>query len=304
LDNTQATLSAQLSTVQMLHSQALDKLSANPTQANHLLSIERQQKVKESLYLFLLQKREENELSQAFTAYNTRIIAEPWGSSAPTSPQRNKILMIAFGLALALPAAFFIIRENVNSKVRGRKDLENLSVPYVGELPLWKPKKDEEKEPGYHIVVKQHKRDITNEAFRVVRTNLEFMTSSALNAPLGTHPSIVVMFTSFNPGSGKTFVCANLGASFGIRGNKAICIDLDLRRGSLSQIVGSPKQGLTNYLGGQTDSYKELIVHHQLNTTEEQGNGSLREIVKRLPSISCRWERCLPTPPNCSTRRS
>ena len=274
LDNTQATLSAQLSTVQMLHSQALDKLSANPTQANHLLSIERQQKVKESLYLFLLQKREENELSQAFTAYNTRIIAEPWGSSAPTSPQRNKILMIAFGLALALPAAFFIIRENVNSKVRGRKDLENLSVPYVGELPLWKPKKDEEKEPGYHIVVKQHKRDITNEAFRVVRTNLEFMTSSALNAPLGTHPSIVVMFTSFNPGSGKTFVCANLGASFGIRGNKAICIDLDLRRGSLSQIVGSPKQGLTNYLGGQTDSYKELIVHHQLNTTEEQGNGS------------------------------
>jgi capsular exopolysaccharide synthesis family protein len=272
LDNTQATLNAQLSTVQMMHSQALDKLSANPTQANHLLSIERQQKVKESLYLFLLQKREENELSQAFTAYNTRIIAEPWGSSQPTSPQRNKILMIAFGLALALPAAFFIIRENSNSKVRGRKDLENLSVPYVGELPLWKPKKKEESSKhGYRIVVQQHKRDIINEAFRVVRTNLDFMIkgqTSMANGQPSTGNAHIIMFTSFNPGSGKTFICANLGATFGIRNSRVICIDLDLRRGSLSEFVGSPKQGLTNYLGGQTDDYKDLIITCSLEEAE------------------------------------
>lgn len=262
LDNTHATLSSQLSSVNSVHSQALGKLSANPTQANHLLSIERQQKVKESLYLFLLQKREENELSQAFTAYNTRIIAEPWGSNSPTSPERNKILMIAFALALALPAAFFILRESMNSKVRGRKDLENLSIPYIGELPLWKPEKDDETtKHGYKIVVQQHKRDITNEAFRVVRTNLEFMVNTEKKSRL-------VMFTSFNPGSGKTFICANLAASFGIRDSKVICVDLDLRRGSLSEFVGSPKQGLTNYLGSQIDDYKPLIVHDEASPVD------------------------------------
>lgn len=281
LDNTQATLNAQLATVQTMHSQAIEKLSANPNQANHLLSIERQQKVKESLYLFLLQKREENELSQAFTAYNTRIIAEPFGSGAPTSPERNKILAIALALALALPAAFFIIRENTNSKVRGRKDLENLSIPYVGELPLWKPKKnDETSKHGYKIVVQQHKRDIVNEAFRVVRTNLEFMIkgqSLMTNDQSAAVNGRIIMFTSFNPGSGKTFICANLGASLGIRNSKVICIDLDLRRGSLSEFVDSPKHGLTSFLGGRTDNYKELIVHQPLVMAEVEGNDEAKE---------------------------
>lgn len=285
LDNTQATLNAQLANVQMMHSQAINKLSENPNQANHLLSIERQQKVKESLYLFLLQKREENELSQAFTAYNTRIIAEPFGSSQPTSPERNKILMIAFALALALPAAFFIIRENSNSKVRGRKDLENLSIPYVGELPLWKPKKtDETSKHGYKIVVQQHKRDIVNEAFRVVRTNLEFMIkgqSLMTNDPSAAVNGRIIMFTSFNPGSGKTFICANLGAALGIRNSKVICIDLDLRRGSLSEFVDSPKHGLTSYLGGRTDNYKELIVHQPLVMAVEESDEGTKEESKQ-----------------------
>ena len=263
LDNTQTTLNAQLSSVQTIHSQAIDKLSANPQQANHLLSIERQQKVKEALYLFLLQKREENELSQAFTAYNTRTIAEPWGSNSPISPDQNRILIIAFAIALGIPAAWFILREMSNTKVRGRKDLENLTIPYVGELPLWKPRKgDEQTDPSCQFVVRQHSRDLTNEAYRVVRTNLEFMTNEEKKCK-------VIMLTSFNPGSGKTFITANLGAAFAIRDSRVICIDLDLRRGSLSEFAGKPKKGLTNYLSGQTDSYQELIVHHALNQNKK-----------------------------------
>ncbi len=264
LDNTQTTLSAQLGAVQAIHSRALGKLSANPQQANHLLSIERQQKVKESLYLFLLQKREENELSQAFTAYNTRIIAEPYGSAAPTTPVRNNILLMAFAIALAIPAVFFILRESMNTKVRGRKDLENLTVPYVGELPLWKPKKGEEvNDEGYRFVVRQHSRDVTNEAYRVVRTNLEFMTNTEKRCK-------IIMLTSFNPGSGKTFIAGNLGASFAIRGSRVICIDLDLRRGSLSEFVDSPKKGLTNYLSGRADDYREFIVHQPLTVKKTE----------------------------------
>ena len=266
LDNAQATLNAQLTSVQAIHGQAMSKLTAAPQQQNHLLSIERQQKVKESLYLFLLQKREENELSQAFSAYNTRIIAEPYGSGAPTAPVSNNILLMALVIALAVPATFFIVRENMNTKVRGRKDLENLTIPYVGELPLWKPKKGEETtDDNYRFVVRQHARDITNEAYRVVRTNLEFMINTEKQCKL-------IMLTSFNPGSGKTFICGNLGASFGIRGSRVICIDLDLRRGSLSEFVNSPKQGLTNYLSGRVDDYKSLIVKVDL-TENDNGDG-------------------------------
>jgi len=268
LDNAQTTLNAQLSSVQSIHSQAIGKLTANPQQANHLLSIERQQKVKEALYLFLLQKREENELSQAFTAYNTRTIAEPWGSNSPISPDRKRILLIAFAIALAIPAAWFILREVSNTKVRGRKDLENLTVPYVGELPLWKPKKGEEDiNSAYHFVVRQHSRDITNEAYRVVRTNLEFMTNEDKQCK-------VIMLTSFNPGSGKTFITANLGASFAIRDSRVICIDLDLRRGSLSEFAGKPKKGLTNYLSGQTDTYQDLIAHIEMNNTKKKDSAA------------------------------
>ena len=273
LDNAQQTLNAQLSSVQAVHGQAMSQLSAAPQQQNHLLSFERQQKVKESLYLFLLQKREENELSQAFTAYNTRIIADPWGSSNPTSPDQNRILLMAFAIALAIPAAFFILREMGNSKVRGRKDLENLTIPYIGELPLWKPKKGEETtDDGYRFVVRQHSRDITNEAYRVVRTNIEFMTNEEKMCK-------VIMLTSFNPGSGKTFICANLGASFAIRDSRVICIDLDLRRGSLSEFASKPKKGLTNYLSGQEENYEDLIVHQPLDEQNEDKPAKVLDIL-------------------------
>ena len=330
LDNAQTTLNAQLASVQAIQGAAISKLTAAPQQQNHLLSIERQQKVKESLYLFLLQKREENELSQAFTAYNTRIIADPWGSNAPTSPDRNRILLFAFAIAMAIPASFFILREMNNSKVRGRKDLENLTIPFVGELPMWKPRKGEELPEGYHFVVRQHSRDITNEAYRVVRTNLEFMMNSASapsaaegssssssssssrvqgskgsrskikdsgapltdnrspltdnrspitdnRSPLTDNPSprgAIIMLTSFNPGSGKTFITANLGASFAIRNSRVICIDLDLRRGSLSEFAGKPKKGLTNFLSGQIENYHDVIVHIDMKGTKGSTSGA------------------------------
>ena len=279
LDNAQATLGAQLSSVQAVHGQAMSKLSAAPQQQNHLLSYERQQKVKESLYLFLLQKREENELSQAFTAYNTRIIAAPWGSNSPTFPDKKRILLIAFAIAIAIPAAFFILREMNNSKVRGRKDLENLTIPYVGELPLWKPKKGEETtDDDYRFVVRQHSRDITNEAYRVVRTNLEFMTNQEKQCK-------IIMLTSFNPGSGKTFITGNLGASFAILDSRVICIDLDLRRGSLSEFVDKPKKGLTNYLSGQMEDYHDAIVSVDLTGKKSNVNENENENNKAKASV-------------------
>ena len=147
-------------------------------------------------------------------------------------------------------------------------------------MPLWKPKKGEEQiDTNTHLVVRQHSRDITNEAYRVVRTNLEFMVSGQTIAedPAAKGAGHIIMLTSFNPGSGKTFITANLGASFAIRESRVICIDLDLRRGSLSEFVDNPKKGLTSYLSGQIDNYQELIVHHPLNGQDNTATAAVTD---------------------------
>lgn len=261
LDNELTMLQTQLRSVSSAHSQAVSKIASNPEQAKYLLSVERQQKVKESLYLFLLQKREENELSQAFTAYNTQLIEPPGGSMVPVEPVRTTVLLFALGLGLLLPGGILFLRETMNTTVRGRKDLANIKVPFVGEIPFagkktaafHLPQKKKEKSEAPQILVVEKNRNVMNEAFRVVRTNLEFM--------LGFDDSHhVLMLTSINPGSGKTFITANLSAALGIKGKKVLAIDLDLRKGSLSEYVGKPKQGVSNYLSGQVPDYRSLIV--------------------------------------------
>ena len=256
IDNQLVSLNAQIKSQQNYRGQVTSQIASNPNQAKYLLSVERQQKVKESLYLYLLQKREENELSQAFTAYNTRIINMPGGSMAPVAPVKKNILLVAFALGLLIPVVIIFMAEIMNTAIRGRKDLENLTIPFVGEIPLgFRKKKFSRKvqEQNTAIVVKEKSRNVINEAFRVVRTNLEFMQNKEAD-------SHVIMVTSANPGSGKTFISFNLSACLGIKGKRVIVIDLDLRKGSLSQYVNKPKKGISDYLAGDVDDIKEVIV--------------------------------------------
>lgn len=265
IDNQVNTLNTQIRGLRGIEGASTARLSSNPKQAEHLLSVERQQKVKEALYLFLLQKREENELSQAFTAYNTRVVTSPTGEMKPTSPDRKRILLAAILVALLLPVIIIYIRENMNSKVRGRKDIEKLTIPFVGEIPLyarpkskwpwkrWFKKKKDANTEEYKIVVKPKSRNVINEAFRVVRTNMEFMSGA-------DHANKVIMLTSVNPGSGKTFLTMNIATSFAIKEKKVICVDLDMRRASLSDYVSQPKSGISDYLNGKISNWREIKV--------------------------------------------
>lgn len=270
IDTQLGTLSTQIRGLRGIQGASTSRLSSNPKQAKYLLSVERQQKVKESLYLFLLQKREENELSQAFTAYNTRVVTSPTGEMKPTSPDRKRILIVALLLGLIVPVIIVYMRENLNSKVRGRKDIEALTIPFVGEIPLhthpskkkalkkWleifsKGKKKDTEGETRSIVVKPKSRNIINEAFRVVRTNMEFMTGADSNHK-------VIMLTSINPGSGKTFLTINTATSFAIKDKKVIVVDFDMRRASLSEYVNLPKTGVADYLNGKIADWHDAKV--------------------------------------------
>ena len=258
IDNLIVTLNAQIKSAQQEEQRTTSHIAASPTQAKYLLSVERQQKVKEALYLFLLQKREENELSQAFTAYNTRIITPPYGKTAPTAPVKKNIVLVALALGLLIPVVIIFIRESTDTHVRGRKDLEALTLPFIGEIPLSHRKKRrlfsrKQEKNTYSIVVKEKNRNVINEAFRVIRTNLEFMQGK-------DERSKIIMTTSMNPGSGKTFITMNLATSLAIKGKKILAIDLDLRKASLSTYIDSPLKGIADYLNGQVENYTEVIV--------------------------------------------
>lgn len=259
IDNLMVTLNTQLRSLQQSEQHTTAQLAANPSQGKYLLSVERQQKVKESLYLFLLQKREENELSQAFTAYNTRVITPPTGNPTPTSPVKKNILLVAFALGLIVPFGTIFARESLNTRLRGLKDLEVLTLPLAGEIPLATTKgKKRQAGTGSEIVISQGRRDVVNEAFRVLRTNIEFMLGGDAQSQNGK--ATVTLFTSFNPGSGKTFLAVNTAACIALKGSRVLVIDGDLRRASASAYVGSPHHGLSDYLARRIDDIAPAIA--------------------------------------------
>lgn len=260
VDNLITTLNTQIHSLEKSDQRATEHIAANPSQAKYLLSVERQQKVKEALYLFLLQKREENELSQAFTAYNTRVITPPTGSMIPTAPIKKNILFVGFALGLLIPIVIIFLQETMNTRIRGKKDLEGLSIPFVGEIPLYGKirrsglfRKKVTPLTETKVVVKEGSRDVVNEAFRVLRTNLEFVSGESGKGQ-------IILMTSFNPGSGKTFLTVNIAATLAIKEKRVLVIDGDLRRGSTSVYVGSPHHGLSDYLAGKVQRIEDVIV--------------------------------------------
>lgn len=255
VDNSIVNLQTQMRGLQGARGAATSKLASNPNQAKYLLSVERQQKVKESLYLFLLQKREDNELNQAFTAYNSKVINRPGGSKQPVAPKKHIILLGAFMIGLIIPFGVVYLKETNNTKVRGRKDLEKLAVPLLGEIPAYSDPKDKKSKDfkSRTILVQSGNRDIINEAFRVLRTNTEF-------ARIKKDECNVLALTSFNPGSGKSFITVNLATAIAIKGKRVLVIDGDMRHGSTSAYMPKAKLGLSDYLSGATDDIDSILV--------------------------------------------
>ena len=231
IDNHISTLQMQVNKIEAQENAILNRLSSTSGQELELLSIERQQKVKEQLYIFLLQKREENELQSFLTVANTRLIQRPTGSSSPIAPNKMMILLVALILGFGIPFAIFYVMKVLDTSVKSRNDVSKLSVPFLAELPqmglsgnYWQRLRTNRFDNANTKVLVQHgKRDAINEAFRVLRTNLDLMIHKETETQ-------AIMVTSFNPNAGKTFTLLNLAAAMSLKGNKkAIIVDLDLR---------------------------------------------------------------------------
>ena len=252
VDNLIVGLDIKINNMRQREMQNQRRITAVPTQQRRVLSIERQQSIKESLYLYLLNKREENALSEAITESNARIIDPATGTSIPVSPKTNVILLASFILGLIIPSGAIWLRYTLDTKVHTRRDLEDvLTAPFLGGVPQLDKK--EKKSVTNEIAVRVHGRDTISEAFRIIRTNMDFMQVKEKEMK-------VILFTSFNPGAGKTFVSSNLAVSIAMTQKNVVLVDLDLRKRTISkQYVESSTNGVSNYLSGKIDSVDEII---------------------------------------------
>ena len=269
LNNIISTYQIQVNRAQGRKGEFSGKVSAMPKQEQQILSIERQQKVKENLYIYLLQKREENELGRMVEVNNTRILHAAYGTGTDKMALIRTLLMgFAAGLAIPLLIIFLILK--FDTKVSRKTDLAVLSIPFLGEMPMspqrrsfkrtlrhmLKPRSRKVTDRELKLVVRDRSRSYINEAFRMLRTNLDFLSRSVSGCE-------VIMLTSFNPGSGKTFISLNLAKSLQLKGKKVLLIDMDMRRASLSHFASNPAQGVSSYLTGMSlDIYKLIRVNN------------------------------------------
>lgn len=240
---------------------ATGSITSLPSHEKAINEVTRRQNVKEQLYLYLLNKREENALQLAITEPNAKVIENANGSSAPIAPIASRIILMGLLIGLLIPAAilygiYWIL--SLDTKVHTRRDVEDrCDVPIIGELPA---KKESQKDK--EVVVSQDGRDRVTEAFRIVRSNLDFVTGNKK-----TRPGTIMQLTSTMSGEGKSFIALNLALTYAHVDKRVVVVDLDLRKGRFSEYAGISNNGVgvSAYLSGKVDDIHEAIVKGTLD---------------------------------------
>lgn len=236
-----------------------------PSKAKNLLDIERQQKIKQDLYLFLLQKREEAAISAAATVAGSYPLEDASSSSNPVKPNKNTTYLIALFAGILLPILVISISEMLNDKIREREEISvETKAPIIGEIGH---------AANETLVVNAKARTVVAEQFRIMRTNIQYLINK-IRQP-------VVLVTSSVSGEGKSFVATNYGAALALTGKKTIVLEFDIRKPRLLKGLSMQvSKGLSNYI---------------------IGNAGLEEIIHPVPEFNNLYViGCGPIPPNPS----
>jgi len=216
-----------------------------PAQERQFLDLSRQQQLKQELYLYLLQKREETAVANTSNIAGIRIIDPPKSEYSPFDPRKSLVLMGAFVFALVIPVAFVYVQELLNTKIQNRKDVEKRTrLPIIGEFTHNPTEVD--------LIEFRSSRSALAEQFRALRTNLQFMM------PKDTDK--VILITSGMPGEGKSFTSLNLANVYAYSGKNVLLLEFDLRKPKLSKTyTGLNKIGISNYIVDQSLNIDNII---------------------------------------------
>lgn len=217
------------------------RVSSTPEQERVLTQIGRQQEVRSGLYLMMLEKREENAISLAATADKGKLIDTP-AYEGKVSPKKLIILLVALLIGLGLPLLIIYLFELLRYKIEGHDDVIRLTnLPIIADVAVV----NESAKSTADIVVHENKNNQTDEIFRSMRTNIQFLLENNEK---------VILFTSSTAGEGKTFNAANLAVSFALLGKRVILVGLDIRKPALGHLFGLPdkQRGITTLLTTET----------------------------------------------------
>lgn len=222
-----------------------NKIRNVPRVQRNYIAIQRQQQIKQALYVYLLQKREEAAITAASSVSNNRVIDAGKTNLQPIEPKKRLVYLAALLLGLAVPGGLIFLKELLSRKINSRQDVESRTdAPIFAEIGHSKEKTS--------IVVVSGSRSAVSEQFRNLRTNLSFV--------LGTDSRKVILITSSMGGEGKSFVSLNLAMTYALMGKSTVLLGLDLRKPKIGNYVGMEhKPGVSNYLSGQLD-IEELSI--------------------------------------------
>lgn len=234
------------------------KLSKVPTNERIFRGIERQQTIKEQLYLFLLQQREEANISMAVTAAKAKVVDAAISSGRPVYPNKKMIYLASMVLGLALPFGLIYFSELLNNKVNSREDVDKIltDIRLIGEFPKLKR--------GSEQLIDVNDRSILAESFRILRTNLQYLFINKMDK--GQAHSIFV--TSTIKGEGKTFVAFNLALTLALTGKRVVLVGADIRNPQLQRYLPAEsrqRKGLTEYIVDETVTIEELKARSSYN---------------------------------------
>nr|WP_315147206.1 polysaccharide biosynthesis tyrosine autokinase [uncultured Flavobacterium sp.] len=247
LKRIQANLQIQNRDIKSQESILNSKIGKIPVQERQFRVIARQQKVKEELYLYLLQKREETAISLAATEPNARVIDVAKAEKDPISPKKKIIYLAGMLLGLLVPFGIIYMDDVLDTKIKSKLDLEGKTqIPFIGDVPT----SDDIAE-----LIKSESRTSSAEAIRIVRTNLEFMLNKV---PDGLAKTVFV--TSTFPTEGKTFISVNLAATFALSGRRVLLLGADIRNPKFGEYIDVPNLGLTNYLSSTDKNVNDYII--------------------------------------------